>query len=103
MKKTYVATVPNHIGAFLSASRLLAALESEDMVVSLVFNTYLQGNDLLAAVLRDFGLSPEASAADNIDRLNRFRYKKPCHIYLETLWPRRKTVGSGLPDGDNKA
>ena len=26
MKKTYVTTVPNHIGAFLSASRLLAAL-----------------------------------------------------------------------------
>ena len=27
MKKTYVTTVPNHIGAFLSASRLLAALD----------------------------------------------------------------------------
>ena len=26
MKKTYVTTVPNHIGAFLSASRLLAAM-----------------------------------------------------------------------------
>lgn len=72
--------------------RLLAALESEDMVVSLVFNTYLQGNDLLAAVLRDFGLPPEASAADNIDRLNRF---------LLDCWQRQVTCVLLIDDAQN--
>ncbi len=72
--------------------RLLAALESEDMVVSLVFNTYLQGNDLLAAVLRDFGLSPEASAADNIDRLNRFLLER---------WQRQVTCVLLIDDAQN--
>ena len=33
MKKTYVTTVPNHIGAFLSANRLLAALIADRIPV----------------------------------------------------------------------
>lgn len=52
--------------------RLLHALESEGMAVSLVFNTFLQGADLLAAVLRDFGLEPQGNPAADIERLNRF-------------------------------
>lgn len=72
--------------------RLLGVLESEDMVVSLVFNTYLQGNDLLAAVLRDFGLPPVASAADNVDRLNRF---------LLDCWQRQVTCVLLIDDAQN--
>ncbi|WP_374012297.1 AAA family ATPase [Pseudoxanthomonas koreensis] len=52
--------------------RLLHALESEGVAVSLVFNTFLQGADLLAAVLRDFGLKPQDNPAADIERLNRF-------------------------------
>jgi general secretion pathway protein A len=52
--------------------RLLHSLESEGVAVSLVFNTFLQGADLLAAVLRDFGLEPQGNPADDIERLNRF-------------------------------
>lgn len=52
--------------------RLLSHLETDGMVVSLVFNTFLQGDDLLAAVLRDFGLEPRGNAANDIEILNRF-------------------------------
>lgn len=56
--------------------RLLAVLESEGMAVSLVFNTFLQGDDLLAAVLRDFGLTPQGNPAADIEALNRFLVKR---------------------------
>jgi len=72
--------------------RLMSTLEREDMVVSLVFNTYLQGNDLLAAVLRDFGLPAEGSAADNIDRLNRFLLER---------WQRQTTCVLLIDDAQN--
>lgn len=52
--------------------RLLRAVEAEGARSSLIFNTFLQGPDLLAAVLRDFGLRPGRDAAGNIARLNRF-------------------------------
>ena len=52
--------------------RLLHSLESEGAAVSLVFNTFLQGADLLAAVLRDFGLEPLGNPAADIEQLNRF-------------------------------
>ncbi|MGW8127688.1 MAG: AAA family ATPase [Stenotrophomonas sp.] len=52
--------------------RLLYALGGEGMVTSLVFNTFLQGPDLLAAVLRDFGLEARDTPAADIDTLNRF-------------------------------
>lgn len=52
--------------------RLLVALGGEGMVTSLVFNTFLQGPDLLAAVLRDFGLEARGTPAADIDTLNRF-------------------------------
>jgi len=52
--------------------RLLLALEGEDVVTSMVFNTFLQGADLLAAVLRDFGLEARGNPAADIETLNRF-------------------------------
>lgn len=52
--------------------RLIDQLDSQGMAISLVFNTFLQGPDLLAAVLRDFGLGSAGNAAADIDRLNAF-------------------------------
>lgn len=52
--------------------RLMADVQDQAMDVSLVFNTFLQGPDLLAAVLRDFGLVPTGSPGGDIERLNRF-------------------------------
>ncbi len=52
--------------------RLLLRVERDGVRSSLIFNTFLQGSDLLAAVLRDFGLRPGQNAAANIARLNRF-------------------------------
>lgn len=72
--------------------RMMSTLESDGMVVSLVFNTYLQGNDLLAAVLRDFGLPTDSSAADNIDRLNRFLLER---------WQRQVTCVLLIDDAQN--
>lgn len=65
--------------------RLLAQLEDDGMVVSLVLNTFLQGDDLLAAVLRDFGLKPHGNAASDIETLNRFlinRWQAGCSCVL---------------------
>ena len=56
--------------------RLLHALEGEGMATSMVFNTFLQGPDLLAAVLRDFGLEPGGSPAADIETLNRFLLRR---------------------------
>ncbi len=52
--------------------RLLLALDGEGIVTSMVFNTFLQGPDLLAAVLRDFGLQAKGNPAADIETLNRF-------------------------------
>lgn len=52
--------------------RLLLALDGEGVVTSMVFNTFLQGADLLAAVLRDFGLEAKGNPAADIETLNRF-------------------------------
>lgn len=52
--------------------RLLIALEGDGVVTSMVFNTFLQGPDLLAAVLRDFGLQARGNPAADIETLNRF-------------------------------
>lgn len=56
--------------------RLLLALEGEGVVTSMVFNTFLQGADLLAAVLRDFGLEPQGNPAADIEQLNRFLVRR---------------------------
>ncbi|MGY0558949.1 AAA family ATPase [Lysobacter sp. A421] len=56
--------------------RLLDAVVREGALASLVFNTFLQGPDLLAAILRDFGIEPGSDAADNINRLNSFLVRR---------------------------
>jgi general secretion pathway protein A len=72
--------------------RLLHSLESEGIVVSLVFNTFLQGADLLAAVLRDFGLEPQGNPAADIEKLNRF---------LVDRWQQQATCVLVIDDAQN--
>ncbi|WP_211368921.1 ExeA family protein [Pseudoxanthomonas jiangsuensis] len=72
--------------------RLLHSLESEGVAVSLVFNTFLQGADLLAAVLRDFGLEPLGNPAADIERLNRF---------LVERWQKQATCVLVIDDAQN--
>lgn len=56
--------------------RLMHQLEGDGMATSMVFNTFLQGADLLAAVLRDFGLKAGGSPAADIETLNRFLVRR---------------------------
>ncbi len=51
---------------------LLDSADPETTRFALVLNTFLQDGDLLAAICRDFGLTPAESVADNLDRLNGF-------------------------------
>ena len=51
---------------------LMEDLLGADCSISFVFNTFLQGRDLLLAVNRDFGLSAGTDFAEDIDRLNHF-------------------------------
>lgn len=52
--------------------RLLDTVQDEGAIASLVFNTFLQGPALLAAICRDFGIAPGADASADLDALNRF-------------------------------
>jgi general secretion pathway protein A len=55
--------------------RLLADLDDDadaQVAVAMVFNTFLQGGELLAAILRDFGLVPCGKLSADLDALNRF-------------------------------
>lgn len=52
--------------------RLLGELEQREYRLSLVFNTFLQGAELLAAINRDFGLDPAEGLVANLERLNGF-------------------------------
>lgn len=72
--------------------KLIAGLEQDGMVVSLVFNTFLQGGDLLAAVLRDFALVPQGNPAADIETLNRF---------LLQCWQRQTTCVLVIDDAQN--
>lgn len=72
--------------------RLLGQLETDGIVVSLVFNTFLQGDDLLAAILRDFGMTPKGNAATDIEILNRF---------LISRWQDRTTCVLIIDDAQN--
>ncbi|MBS7456798.1 ExeA family protein [Coralloluteibacterium stylophorae] len=56
--------------------RLLQALEPSGTAACLVFNTFLQGGDLLNAILRDFGVRPVDDPATNIERFNAFLVKQ---------------------------
>lgn len=52
--------------------RLMADLAPRQVVSALVFNTFLQGQELLSAVLQDFGLQGTGSMATDINVLNTF-------------------------------
>ncbi|MFP4294672.1 MAG: AAA family ATPase [Halothiobacillaceae bacterium] len=52
--------------------RLLADLHAQDARVAWVFNVFLQGEELLATILKDFGLTPTGSMAADVERLNAF-------------------------------
>ena len=51
---------------------LMDVLVGSDCAVSFVFNTFLQGRDLLLAINRDFGLQAGADLAEDIARLNQY-------------------------------
>lgn len=51
---------------------LMDDLVATGCAVSFVFNTFLQGRDLLLAINRDFGLAAGADMAEDIDRLNHY-------------------------------
>jgi len=52
---------------------ILAALSREDVSTSLVFNSYLQEEDLIEQILHDFGLPTGGSTVrERVDRLNAF-------------------------------
>ncbi|MDG2526199.1 AAA family ATPase [Stenotrophomonas sp. HITSZ_GD] len=56
--------------------KLIAAVEAEGAAVSLVLNTFLQGPQLMAAVLRDFGMTPGADAAADLNQLDAFLLRR---------------------------
>lgn len=72
--------------------RLLHVLEGDGVATSMVFNTFLQGADLLAAVLRDFGLETGHSPAADIETLNRF---------LVERWQEQTTCVLVIDDAQN--
>jgi general secretion pathway protein A len=51
---------------------LMDELIETDAAVSFVFNTFLQGRDLLLAINRDFGLTPGSDLAQDIEWLNQY-------------------------------
>lgn len=56
--------------------RLIGAVEAEGAGVSLVLNTFLQGPQLLAAILRDFGLAPGADVGADLTQLDAFLLRR---------------------------
>jgi general secretion pathway protein A len=60
------------LGKTTFVRRLLDIFESQQTEVALVFNTFLQGRELLAAINHDFGIAPQPSMALDMAALNRF-------------------------------
>lgn len=60
------------LGKSTLVRRLLDALPQERTVSALILNTFLQGGDLLAAILRDFGLPSDGNLDADLSRLNAF-------------------------------
>jgi hypothetical protein len=60
------------LGKSTLVRRLLDSLSPEHTRSALVFNTFLQGEALLAAILRDFGLPPPESLDEGLARFNEF-------------------------------
>jgi general secretion pathway protein A len=68
--------------------RLMTDLASKQVVSALVFNTFLQGPELLAAVLQDFGLTSSGTMSADIAELNAFLLKnhaegKTCLLIID--------------------
>lgn len=68
--------------------RLMRDLQKKDVQTALVFNTFLQGQELLAAILHDFGLQSGDSMSRDIAALNRFlldhhRAGKTCLLIID--------------------
>ena len=60
------------LGKSTLVRRLLRALPVDQTVSALLLNTFLQEADLLAAILRDFGLQPQGSLDADLSQLNTF-------------------------------
>lgn len=60
------------LGKSTFVRRLLNTVESRGVAAALVFNTFLQGRELLAAINRDFGLTPQGDMAADMAALNEF-------------------------------
>lgn len=60
------------LGKSTLVRRLLDSLAGRRYHSALVFNTFLQGEALLAAILADFGLPPAGSPQQGLEQLNRF-------------------------------
>lgn len=60
------------LGKSTLVRRLLDTLSPQRVRSALVFNTFLQGEALLAAILRDFGLAPPPSLDEGLANLNAF-------------------------------
>jgi len=54
------------VGKTTLSRLLLSRLETEGVQTALVFNTFLQGLELLKAINRDFGISTEGSSAETL-------------------------------------
>lgn len=68
--------------------RLMTDLAARQVVSALVFNTFLQGPELLAAVLQDFGLPSGGTMSADIAELNAFLLKnhaegKTCLLIID--------------------
>jgi general secretion pathway protein A len=68
--------------------RLMTDLTAKNVVSALVFNTFLQGPELLAAVLQDFGLKGTGTLSSDISALNTFllanhREGKTCLLIID--------------------
>lgn len=76
------------LGKSTLVRRLLDTLPAQDTCSALVFNTFLQGPALLAAVLRDFGLAPQGDLDSSLAALNAFllerhREGKTCLLVID--------------------
>jgi general secretion pathway protein A len=76
------------LGKSTLVRRLLDTLPEGETCSALVFNTFLQGSALLAAVVRDFGLEPDAELDRNLALLNAFlmdrhREGKTCLLVID--------------------
>ncbi len=60
------------LGKSTFVRRLLSTVEKRGMAAALVFNTFLQGRELLAAINRDFGIEPQRDMAADMAALNEF-------------------------------